>query len=693
MKKVLAALLGERLDGYDASKYRLYGDGSDDGRDDGTATADPPPRGPAGPPQPAAPPQTRALPPPLPLDDDDDPSGMGAPDPAQLGCWIMPQTAKVPTGGNQQLVWDRSATAAKTQIAAVEAPTGRGSTLAAYEEKTWRTPFEVSQDVVSTGALINTYTGEVSEVYEDCIPPPDRTGGDPEREWKNASLRLQAAQGYELRKLQKREIEDPLPPADSGPIMTNASFRQMQAVTLEGDERCARDKYFNRDELVPTEPQMTTNPMGYRGFQNMIRINPYLPVTQDLDTKDWTSNCDAIPTTARFLETRIRLHRDALAGRTGLAESPLDDEHIRPTVRRAETQRNNQNRRTAVAEPGGTAVAPCAATTESICRSLRGTLGDRASCGSVRGGEPLYAAPHAAGASETITGKRTEERPCSAPLGQTAASDLVAAASLSGTQSLKAHSSGRGSRGADPRSATGTSFDAGSAWGTTTASTCSKRDKATTRQRPRPEAAVCAPRPLVATAEECRRSVLYGAAAPSFASAEGPRAQSAALAQEATLKAHNHNSFSMLAGGSDAHVQGPGVSVGESSHGDTRRGFGEARSDGLEPASAGGAPSGAKVMSDKRGLAPLARTAAAGRVTDHQVRRAPFPVEGKPREPERERGAAMGRADNISSGRAFLLGEGSRKERPRGPTPRKGGAERNRSGLVRLDGPTTYEDE
>jgi hypothetical protein len=609
---------------------------------------------------------------------------MGAPEPTQFGCWALPQQSKVPTGGNQQIVWDRSATAAKAQIAAQEAPTGAGSTLAAYDDRTWRTPFEVAQDVVVTGALINTYTGEVTETSINAFPPPDRSGGDQAREWKNASLRLQAAQGYEPRKLQKHEIEDPLPPADSGPIMANASFRQMQEVTLERNERCSRDWYFNQDELVPTEPMMTTNPMGYRGFQNMLRINPYLPVTQELDTKDWAPNTDAIPTTARFLETRIRLHRDALAGRTGLAEGPFEDEHLRPEVRVSDTQRNTEEcKQGARGVYGGAQALPPAATAEAVARTLRGMS---AAQDSTRGNEPLYSAqrPDAGGAQRAGREHRPQVDAASRNADRVGG-EAFSAANAQETQvpAKPEHAYGDARRGASAGTAQ-------SAWGSAEASQTKRRDAGPRRARP-DAGQVDAARPLVASAEECRRTLqIYGdasrgmlpnavAAAPLTSTAEPPMKQDSTTSR-ATLHAVPPE-------------QASAAPVGETTRQPTERGDGAGGArevPGAGQVEAQGAPGGAKTLSDLRGLVPIERQPGFEKMPEHQVKR-PRAAERPEREPEVVVGV-VGKPDAVTSERAFL-GSASRKERPRGPTPRKGHAERVRSGLARLDGPANYEED
>ena len=120
MKAVLANLvLGAMRDDrpYDPNRFALYGS-AEEGREES-------PPGGVGVESPA---NVRELPKPdalpAPLDDDngEQTGGVGAPEVTQFGCWALPQMAKVPTGGNQQIVWDRNPTAAKSQIAAREAP-------------------------------------------------------------------------------------------------------------------------------------------------------------------------------------------------------------------------------------------------------------------------------------------------------------------------------------------------------------------------------------------------------------------------------------------------------------------------------------------------------------------------------------------------------------------------------------------
>jgi hypothetical protein len=233
------------------------------------------------------------------------------PEPSPLGCWLVSQPG-VTWPVRQELKQDTLPLSAKVQISAAPAPVGCQGTLAAYEAETFMNPVETTPAVISTGSLVNTYTGEVLDLYEDAMPPPDnkRDPGDAERERKQAQRRLLAAEGNVLDKHRKREQQNPLQPGDAGPSMQLATFRLQSDVAAESQERANRDLYFSsRNELVPTEMQQTRNPFGYEGFNNRIRINPYLLPTQVLDDKGWIANATLLPggdERPKDLKTRLR---------------------------------------------------------------------------------------------------------------------------------------------------------------------------------------------------------------------------------------------------------------------------------------------------------------------------------------------------------------------------------------------------
>ena len=93
-----------------------------------------------------------------------------------LGCWLPASFPTLPSGGRRQVLETSPPLAARTATAVPPAPLPTGSS-APYNDEIFLTPFDSARPVVVSGQLINTMTGEVSETYENEIPPPDRSGG------------------------------------------------------------------------------------------------------------------------------------------------------------------------------------------------------------------------------------------------------------------------------------------------------------------------------------------------------------------------------------------------------------------------------------------------------------------------------------------------------------------------------------
>jgi len=276
-------------------------------------------------------------------DMDHNPSAQAEPSP--LGCWLVSQPGvMVPV--RQNLKVDTIPLQARVAIAsACVAPMGCGS-AALYDPESFMSPIETSQPVIATGSLINTYTGEVSDLFEDAMPPPDngRDAGDAVRERKQAQRRLMAAEGNVTAAHHKREQQNPIQPGDAGVATQLANFQINADVATESNERACRDLFFNRNELAPTELEMTRNPFGFEGYNNRVRINPYMLPTQNLDEKGWTSNATLLPggdTRPKNLKTKLRKERprtDYLGQATGI--QPGEDG--RADVRRSQAARDEE---------------------------------------------------------------------------------------------------------------------------------------------------------------------------------------------------------------------------------------------------------------------------------------------------------------------------------------------------------------
>lgn len=265
------------------------------------------------------------------------------PEPSSLGCWLVSQPG-VAWPVRQELKADTVPLQARVQIAASTPPLRNGS-VAAYEVETFMSPLAASQPVVSTGTLINTYTGEVVDLYEDAMPPPDngRDAGDAVRERRQAQRRLLAAEGNVNASHRKREQQDPIQPGDAGVITQVANFQVSADVATEWNERANRDLYFNRNELAPTELEMTRNPFGFEGYNNRLRVNPYLLPTNDLDDKNWMANATLLPGgdhRPKNLKPKLKKERSRMEYYVGQVSPDLPQEARPDNVRRSAAARD-----------------------------------------------------------------------------------------------------------------------------------------------------------------------------------------------------------------------------------------------------------------------------------------------------------------------------------------------------------------
>ena len=270
---------------------------------------------------------------------------------SNLGCWLVSQPG-VAWPVRQELKADTLPLQARAQIAAASAaPLGNGA-AALYDNDTFMSPLAASQPVIATGSLINTYTGEVVDLFEDAMPPPDngRDAGDAERERKQAQRRLLAAEGNVNASHHKREQQNPIQPGDAGAITQAANFQVSQDVATEWNERANRDLFFNRKELAPTELEMTRNPFGFEGYNNRLRITPYLLPTQDLDDKNWTPNATLLPGgdhRPKNVKPRMKKERPR-TDYAGQVSTQVPGETQTPGVRRSAAARDREG----LAQPG-----------------------------------------------------------------------------------------------------------------------------------------------------------------------------------------------------------------------------------------------------------------------------------------------------------------------------------------------------
>jgi hypothetical protein len=164
-----------------------------------------------------------------------------------------------------------------------------------YSNSLYQTPYDTTQNVISTGKLVNTYTGELFETFENQLPPPNTTKGHiPGYQLKQINPRLLWANGgYNHHKPPPRKKEQP--GYVFNPVSARGGSTAFGEQTYTGEIRKQqelinmRDLYNNRNGNQVVEPSMIgERPAGFFGLVPRFRTNPYINPTNELDMRDYT---------------------------------------------------------------------------------------------------------------------------------------------------------------------------------------------------------------------------------------------------------------------------------------------------------------------------------------------------------------------------------------------------------------------
>ena len=143
----------------------------------------------------------------------------------------------------------------------------------------------MGRELVCVGKMLNSYLGEVSDVYEEALPPPDREGDDP-RALRSRGILLDHMQGGGQRRLiPKREVQEPMPERDAGVIGEADALALERKVIAERSEYALRDSMRNLNGIHPTpmvQDAPTANMLGSQGIHR-TRFVPPLPTTRSVD--------------------------------------------------------------------------------------------------------------------------------------------------------------------------------------------------------------------------------------------------------------------------------------------------------------------------------------------------------------------------------------------------------------------------
>jgi hypothetical protein len=127
--------------------------------------------------------------------------------------------------------------------------------------------------------MLNSYLAEVSDVYEETIPPPDREGDDP-RALRARSAFLARAQGGEPRLLVKREVQQAMPARDAGVIGEADAADIARQSVAQSCEYALRESARNMGGIHPTErliERANANVRGSEGVPNVRFVPPLWP--------------------------------------------------------------------------------------------------------------------------------------------------------------------------------------------------------------------------------------------------------------------------------------------------------------------------------------------------------------------------------------------------------------------------------
>lgn len=160
---------------------------------------------------------------------------------------------------------------------------------ASYDAQMYKTPYDRTENLESTGFLTNPWTGTTFETFERAMPPPTtnkytftreqlkRT--NPQLIWLNGGIDPNA------QPLTKRETPKELPGPDGGPNVWGTQMYANQ-IGRRQQEYAASQLYLNRNgDLVCEKDIPKQQPAGFVGLQDMTRNIPWLPPTNALDTK------------------------------------------------------------------------------------------------------------------------------------------------------------------------------------------------------------------------------------------------------------------------------------------------------------------------------------------------------------------------------------------------------------------------
>lgn len=162
--------------------------------------------------------------------------------------------------------------------------------LGSYSDELFKTQHHNAENKISTGIMINPYTGEVSETFEDAMPPPNTDKSIQADRFDMTNPKLLAMQGgIDLNRLppKKTEICQVLPGEDHGAnVWGDQLYAEARGQRMR--EFAEMGVWHNRNGDLP-EPNSLVGekPAGFVGLHSYLRAIPYLPPKNTYDIKGY----------------------------------------------------------------------------------------------------------------------------------------------------------------------------------------------------------------------------------------------------------------------------------------------------------------------------------------------------------------------------------------------------------------------
>ena len=230
---------------------------------------------------------------------------------------------------------------------------------AAYTDETFKTPIDRTENKVSTGVMVNPYTGEMFETFENTLPPPTTDKSLAPQTFEVVNPRLLQMQGgfnHHAPQRTKVEVSNALPDESHGPnVWGDQLYENFRGNRMR--EIAAREVWMNRNGDFPSPDADGSStgyaagfarekPAGFLGLNPQFRHLPYLPPTQELDNLGYMPLATPNLPEANQMKAQVSVSKPDLtwnAYRSAVepireteARMILSDPNARPTTRGGE---------------------------------------------------------------------------------------------------------------------------------------------------------------------------------------------------------------------------------------------------------------------------------------------------------------------------------------------------------------------